>query len=133
MVTQDEGKQMQLTLTKADRNYIHDRLLGILSTYCNGLSGAKTGAQLADALGMYDDRRVQLVIRELIAEGYPIASSVVQPMGYYITKTKKEAEGYINVLKGRMNEIQARLTDYHIALQKACIDKVKYTTTTGQI
>ena len=125
-------EQIPMKLTGDDRRTIRGKLLSILITHCKGRVNAFTGKQLAYQLDQHDDRKIRLVIRELITEGHPIASSVSPPAGYYIVLERKEAEGYINVLKARINEDQNRLRDFQIAVRKAGIEEIKYTRTTKE-
>ena len=47
-----------------------------MTTLKTGRRSAITGKRIAHTLGQSDDRKIRLMIRELIAEGVPIASSV---------------------------------------------------------
>jgi hypothetical protein len=91
-------------------------ILAILSRRV-GNENAITGAALAEQLGINprDDRTVQLVILSLIEDGYPIASSVQTPMGYFLIKSKEEAEIYETVLKSRMVNTAIRRRDFRKA------------------
>ena len=87
----------------------------ILHELKRGKPNALPGRILAQRLGFKDDRRIRLAIRELIANGYPIASSVSPPMGFFIAQDKKEAERYLSDLKGRLVEDAYRRRDFKIA------------------
>ena len=87
----------------------------ILYELRRGKSNALPGRILAQRLGFKDDRRIRLAIRELIAEGYPIASSVSPPMGFFIAQDKKEANQYLSDLKGRLVEDAYRRRDFKLA------------------
>lgn len=96
-------------------------ILAILSRRV-GNENAITGAALAKQIGLNprDDRTVQLVILSLIEDGYPIASSVQSkkggpPMGYFLIKSKEEAEIYETVLKSRMVNTAIRRRDFRKA------------------
>ena len=85
------------------------RLLGY------GRKNARTGKELAKLLGFTDDRLIRIAIRELIAEGLPIASSVQQPYGYYIAISYQEAQEYMRVLRSRLVEDAYRRRDFKLA------------------
>ncbi len=90
----------------------------ILEHLRHGRTAAITGSQLAVACGYRDDRLIRVLIRELIAEGVPIASSVSPPMGFFIIDNPDEAAKYIKVLKERIKEDQARLRDFEKATEE---------------
>jgi len=95
--------------TKTDLKY------AILTQLKRGRSNALPGRLLAQRLGFKDDRRIRNTIRELIAEGHPIAASVSPPMGFFIAQTKNEVEQYLSDLKGRLVEDAYRRRDFKIA------------------
>lgn len=97
----------------------HDRLRlrkAVLERLGWGRRNATRGKDLAYALGERDDRKIRLMIRELISEGVPVASAVSQPMGFYIVANEHEAADYIRVLKERIKEDTARLRDFEKAV-----------------
>lgn len=100
-------------LTAEDRVKLHKKVLACLS---RGKRNAIRGKELAIRLNQTDDRKIRLIIRELIAEGIPVASSVSEPMGFYLCANENEALDYIRVLKDRIREDSARLKDF----EKAC-------------
>ena len=77
-----------------------------------GRGNAIKGKVIASALGMNDDRAVRLVIRDLIALGYPIASATESPAGYFIVETRQEAEDYLTDMRGRLCEAAYRRRDF---------------------
>lgn len=99
-------------LTAEDRVKLRSRVLGMLKP---SRKNAITGKDIARAVGQRDDRKIRLIIRELIAEGVPVASSVSEPMGFYIVANGYEAANYIRVLKERIREDTARLRDFEAA------------------
>ena len=99
-------------MTTEDRTKLRSRVLATLKT---GRRNAITGNDLAAALGHGDDRKIRLVIRELIMEGHPVASSVSEPMGFYICTSEHEAVAYIATLRARAEEDMARLRDFEEA------------------
>ena len=105
-------------LTAEDRVKLRGRVLGMLKP---GRRNARTGKDIARTLGQSDDRKIRLVIRELIAEGVPVASSVSDPMGFYIVASEYEAADYIRVLKERIKEDTARLRDFEAACHEFSI------------
>lgn len=100
-------------LTASERTYLRAKVLKILQC---GRQNAIRGKNLAYALNQVDDRKVRVAIRELIAEGVPVASSVSEPMGYYIASNEHEAADYIRVLKERIKEDESRLADFEKAV-----------------
>lgn len=74
----------------------------LLQHLYHGRENAITGSRIAHLLGYRDDRRIRLMIRELIAEGVPIASSVHPPYGFYIARNRREVEDYAQGLKDRL-------------------------------
>ena len=100
-------------LTAQDRTRLRKRVLDALG---RGRKNAVTGSDLALILGERDDRKIRLLIRELIAEGVPVASSVAEPMGFYIVQNENEAAAYIRVLKERIKEDTKRLEDFERAV-----------------
>ena len=105
-------------LTAEDRVKLRSRVLATLKT---GRRNAITGKKIAHALHQSDDRKIRLIIRELIAEGVPIASSVSEPMGFYMVANEHEASDYIRVLKERIREDMARLRDFEAACHEFSI------------
>ena len=87
----------------------------ILHELNKGRLHALPGRVLAQRFGFKDDRQIRLAIRELIAKGHPIASSVSPPMGFFIAGSKKEAQQYLSDLKGRLVEDAYRRRDFKIA------------------
>jgi hypothetical protein len=63
-------------------------------------------------MGEPDDRTIRKEIRELIASGYPIASSTEKPYGYFMAETPQEVEQYLKQLKGRLVEDAYRRRDF---------------------
>lgn len=89
--------------------------LNILRSLRRGKANALPGRILAQRLGFKDDRQIRIAIRALIAEGYPIASSVSPPMGFFIAQDKEEVARYLSALKGRLVEDAYRRRDFKIA------------------
>ena len=93
-------------------------LLTILQLH-RGKARAITGKDLAQLLGEPDDRMIRREIRELIAEGYPIASSTEKPYGYFMADTPEEAAQYLKQLKSRLVEDAYRRRDFKKAAARA--------------
>ena len=83
-----------------------------------GKEKARTGKELAKILGFNNDRLIRLVIRDLIAEGLPVASSVTPPLGFFIASSLDEARDYMRVLKGRLVQDAYRRRDFKLASRK---------------
>ena len=82
---------------------------------CHGKEHARKGDDFARLLGFKNDRLVRLAIRELIADGLPIASSVTPPLGYFIAGSVEEATEYMRVLKSRLVNDAYRRRDFKLA------------------
>jgi len=80
-----------------------------------GRDRAVTGMELARMLGQRDDRGIRQVIRELIAEGLPVASTTGNPPGYFIPVSYEEARQYADSIKGRLIEDALRRRDFRRA------------------
>jgi predicted DNA-binding transcriptional regulator YafY len=91
-------------------NAISD-LLAILQIH-RGKAGAITGKELAQVMGEQNDRLIRKEIRDLIADGFPIASSTEKPYGYFMAETPQEVEQYLKQLKGRLVEDAYRRRDF---------------------
>ena len=98
--------------TKAD---LKEALLHQLSP---GRDNAVKGSILAKRLGFKDDRFIRQTIRELIADGSPIASSTVSPAGYFIANSPDEVIDYMKDLKSRLVNDAYRRRDFKRAARK---------------
>lgn len=67
------------------------------------------------AITQQHERAVRLAIRELIAEGLPVASSTEAPAGYFLVATRAEADQYAESIKGRLIEDALRRRDFRRA------------------
>lgn len=104
------------TLTRIEEKDLPDRIMAILSEH-RGSGNAITGLRIAKRLGYRNDRKVRLVIQQLIAEGKPIAASVSEPVGYYLVQTRDEAEAYAAVLRSRATKTFERMRDFQRAIE----------------
>jgi len=77
-----------------------------------GRDRAITGMELAKRLNQRDDRRIRILIRELIEEDLPVASC---GKGYFIPNSYQEAREYADSLKGRLIEDALRRRDFRRA------------------
>lgn len=77
-----------------------------------GRENAIKANELAYALGQNDDRHIRQLIRALLKDGYPIAASNTEPMGYYIVANRVKAEEYLAVLRSRLIEDALRRRDF---------------------
>ena len=66
-------------------------------------------------------RMVRRLIRDLIAQGHLIASSMEAPYGYFVPKTEEEKRHYRNQLLSRIKHILGRLKDF----DKATAEKIE--------
>ncbi len=113
--TEEMGKMITpFILTPWERQNPPAAVLKLLRHHV-GHRNAIIGRDLAAALGHGDDHKIRLAIRELIKEGHPIASSVSEPMGFYICASEHEAVAYIATLRARAEEDMARLRDFEQA------------------
>ncbi len=81
----------------------------------HGQENARTGENIAKLLGFKGDRTVRLAIREMTAEGLPIAAAVTPPLGYFIASSLEEADTYMRVLKSRLVNDAYRRRDFKLA------------------
>src|SRR4030042_4005918 len=93
-------------------------LLTILQLH-RGKTRAITGKELAQILGEPNDRMIRKEIRELIADGHPIASSTEKPCGYFMAETPEEVDQYLKQLKSRLVKDAYRRRDFKKAAAKA--------------
>ena len=101
-------------LTAQTRHQLRKQVMDILR---HGRANAMRAAEITRLLHQRDDRLIRVVIRELISEGIPIASSVTEPMGYFIAENDDEAVRYIQGLEARIREDQARLDEFRKAAE----------------
>lgn len=87
----------------------------ILYLLKHGKENVITGRELAKILGHRNDRIIRESIRQLIAQDYPIASSVGEPHGYYLANSLQEANEYISGLRSRLIQDAYRIRDFKIA------------------
>jgi len=80
-----------------------------------GRGRAIKGQEIAQKLGFKDDRQVRLIIRDLIADGIPIASGTESPAGFYLVENKDEADIYMDDLRSRLKEIAIRRWQFRLA------------------
>ena len=76
------------------------------------------GNLLAKRLGYKNDRAIRIAIRGLIADGIPVASSVIPPVGFFIAETREEVRQYIANIKSRLVEDAYRRRDFLRAAKK---------------
>lgn len=90
---------------------LHRRVLAAISE-ARGRNRALPASHLAAVTGL-SRRTVRAVIAELRRQGYPIASAVSQPYGFYVPATPEEAEECQAQLYSRIRElgITARALD----------------------
>jgi hypothetical protein len=108
--------KVHYTLTKVEERNLPTRIMEILGEH-KGIGNAITGIRIARRFGYRNDRKVRLVIQQLIAEGKPIAASVSEPVGYYLVQTRDEAEAYAAVLRSRATKTFERLRDFQRAIK----------------
>ena len=95
---------------------IKTELKSILARH-HGRSLAITARELAQAVDC-DERRVRLIIRELIADGLPVASSTENPPGYFLVANREEARQYAQSIRGRLIEDALRRRDFRRAADR---------------
>jgi len=84
-----------------------------------GKDRAITGKELAKVMGHPNDRSIRKAIRELIAQGFPIAAATEPPYGYFMAETPEEVAQYLKQLKSRLVEDAYRRRDFKKAATKA--------------
>ena len=77
-----------------------------------GNENAITGLAIAHLLGFRENRAVRRVIRELISEGCPVASSVSKSKGYFIVENREEVDRYLQHLRDLLIEDATRRRDF---------------------
>ena len=92
---------------------LKNQVRNILSRH-EGRGMAITARELA-AVTNEPERRVRLIIRELIGEGLPVASTTEAPAGYFIASTWREAEEYALSIRSRLIEDALRRRDFRRA------------------
>lgn len=90
---------------------LKSQLKSILEKH-EGRSRAITSRGLSRITG-YPDRAIRFCIRELIAEGLPVASSTLPPAGYFIVTTWEEVRQYAESIKRRLIEDAIRRRDFN--------------------
>lgn len=88
-----------------------------LETYCVGKNRAITAAMLADR-SRIDERTVRKIVSQLIKKCVPIASSVGSPAGYFIPRTRSEADRCLDHIRSRVRETYLRGVWLQKGLQK---------------
>lgn len=103
-------------MRQTNKSILKQRVLDHFRLYGNGKSGACTSKRIAWEAGFEGhEREVRHVIRELIFDGWPIASSVDERPGFFLIETKDEADYYIESLKSRIRQDALRLRDFKVA------------------
>jgi hypothetical protein len=82
-----------------------------------GRAQAITARELARVVGD-NERSVRLAIRDLIAEGLPIASATNSPAGYFVAMSWAEVEEYSAGIRGRLIEDALRRRDFRQAAER---------------
>ena len=77
-----------------------------------GQANAITAKNLSEILDG-DERHVRVFIRELIAEGLPVASTTKLPYGYFIVESLEEAKQYAASIRRRLIEDAYRRRDFN--------------------
>ena len=101
----------RLQVVKVDMDELKESVKQLLANH-QGRGKAIKGAEIALLLGQKDDRFIRLCIRDLIADGCPVASSVQKPYGYFLVENRAEADKYRQTLKNRLIEDALRLRDF---------------------
>ncbi len=105
-------------LTPVEERELPHRVLELLKAH-RGSAQAITGARMAVALGYIDeqgipqDRHIRRVIECLIEDGVLIASSVREPVGYFLVETLEEVGPYRATLKSRAMKNLKRLSNFN--------------------
>jgi hypothetical protein len=106
------------TATPADVRDYGPRVLAILKAHV-GRANAINARDIAQQIGWggkYDDRRVRMIIRELIiGQRETIGASDHEPRGYWWIATEQEARDYLANLKSRNLGIWKRYKSFSYA------------------
>ena len=92
-------------------NGLNSQLKHILECH-KGRAQAITARELSHMTGQ-DDRKVRLVIRDLITNGLPVASSTEFPGGYFVVSTWEEVRQYAKSIRNRLIEDAIRRRDFN--------------------
>ncbi|KKL66614.1 hypothetical protein LCGC14_2143190 [marine sediment metagenome] len=76
------------------------------------LGRGRRNAITSRELSITNDRATRLAIRELIDEGYPIASATEVPLGYFLAETPAEVKAYAKSLTNRLIQDTIRRRDF---------------------
>ena len=106
-----QAKKKKMIDTKID---LKTELRNILGRH-EGRDRAITGKELAQMLSQHDDREIRLIIRDLIMEGLPVASTTKEPAGYFIITSWQEKQEYAESLKERLIQNALRRKDFRRA------------------
>ena len=101
-----------MMIPNRDKEEFKRRLICCLG---NGKAQALPGKLLAYQCG-YDadgsDRHTRMMIRELIEDGFPVASSTGKLPGFFIADTPEEVKAYAQSLRDRLIEDARRRRDF---------------------
>jgi hypothetical protein len=106
--------------TNSEKTTITAKVHKILESHV-GAQHPITGKQIAQVLFMEDDRKIRVIIADLIHAGVPVGSSVGNPAGYFLVTTGDEAAQVIKVLKSRISEDEQRLRDFEKATENIAV------------
>ena len=93
---------------------MREEIISILMGH-KGRDSAIKGSEITKMVGQRSDREVRIILRDLIAEGLPIASSVTEPYGYFIIETQQERNDYLALTRSRLIENALRRRDFKLA------------------
>ena len=93
------------------------QILEYLKNSCNGRSNAVTSKWLSRNF-FITDRCVRDIVHDLRKEGYPIASAVHKPYGFFIPETREEVNECTAQIKSRIREMSSMCQ----ALEKSFMD-----------
>ncbi len=77
----------------------------------NGRGATRTSRELAEIIGL-KNWPLRQGIRELIAEGLPVAAITGENPGYFVAETIQESSDYAGALRHRIIEDCLRLRDF---------------------
>ncbi len=98
---------MALALEVDTKELLRNRLLRH-----RGRENAVTAMELARQFGYRDDRKIRIMIRDLISEGLPVAAATESPAGYFVIASILERDVYANTIRSRLKEDALRRRDF---------------------
>lgn len=102
------------TVTPSETQQFGEQILALLRQ-ARAANLRITGAQIAARLEQPNDRKIRIVIQQLIERGELIAASNHEPFGYFLIEDPHDATIYEATLRSRAHKTLKRLRDFRKA------------------